>query len=32
MLYFDRLDISEGTDINKQANQKSEIFVTIGIF
>ena len=27
MLYFDRTDVSEGTDVNK----KSMIFVTVGI-
>ena len=31
MLYFDRIDISEGIDINKKVHQKSVIFVTIGI-
>ena len=32
MLYYDRIDVSEGIDVNKQANQKSAIFVTIIIF
>ena len=32
MLYYDRIDISEGIDLIRQANQKSTIFVTIGIF
>ena len=31
MLYFDRIVVSEGLDVNKQAHQKSVIFVTIGI-
>ena len=31
MLYFDRIDVSEGINVNKQANQKSVIFVTIGV-
>ena len=33
MLYFDKIDISEGTDVNKtkQVHEKSVIFVTIGI-
>ena len=32
MLYYDRIDISEGTDVNKtSASKKSVIFVTIGI-
>ena len=30
MLYFNRTDVSEGTDVN-QVDQKSMIFVTIGI-
>ena len=30
MLYFDRIDVSEGNDVNKtKKNQKSVIFVTI---
>ena len=33
MLYFDRISISEGTDVNKTgASKKSLIFVTIGFF
>ena len=32
MIYFDTIDISEGIDINRQANKKSAIFVTIDIF
>ena len=32
MLYCDRIDVSEGIDINKKVNQKSLIFVTIDIF
>ena len=32
MLYYDRIDVSEGIDVKKQANQKSEIFVTTAIF
>ena len=32
MLEYDRIDISEGIDINKQVHQKSVIFATIGIF
>ena len=31
MLYFDRIDTSEGTDIDKTSAKKSVIFVTIGI-
>ena len=31
MLYFDRIDVSEEIDVNMQVNQKSVIFVTIGI-
>ena len=32
MLYYDRIDISEGTHVNKtSASNKSVIFVTIGI-
>ena len=30
MLHYERITVSEGIDVNKQANQKSEIFVTIG--
>ena len=31
MLYFDRIDVSEGIDFNKTSASKSVIFVTIGI-
>ena len=31
MLYFDRIDVSEGTDVIKQLHQKSVIFIAIGI-
>ena len=31
MLYFDRIDVSEGIDVNKKVHLKSMIFVTIGI-
>ena len=31
MLYFDRIDVSERIDVNKTSDQKSVIFVTIGI-
>ena len=32
MLYFDRIDISEGIDVNKtSASKKSVIFAIIGI-
>ena len=32
MLYFDRIDVSEGTDVNKTSASKAcVIFVTIGI-
>ena len=31
MLYFDRIDVSEGTDVNKTSAQKSALFVTTGI-
>ena len=30
MLYFNRIDISEGIDVNKTS--KSVIFVTVGIY
>ena len=30
MLYFYRIDIFKGIDVNKTANQKSLIFATIG--
>ena len=32
MLYFDRIDIFQGIDVNKKLNQKSGISVTNGIF
>ena len=32
MLYYDRIDVSEGIDVNKPMNEKSVIFVTTGIF
>ena len=32
MLYYDRIDISEGIDVNKTSEQKSAIFVTIITF
>ena len=31
MLYFDKIDVSEGTDINEKVQQKSVMFATIGI-
>ena len=31
MLYYGRIDASEGIDLIRQANQMSAIFVTIGI-
>ena len=31
MVEYNRIDISEGIDINKASNQKNVIFVTIGI-
>ena len=31
MLEYDRIDISEGIDVNKKMHQKNLIFVTIGI-
>ena len=31
MLEYDRIDISEGTDVNKTSASKNMIFVTIGI-
>ena len=31
MLYYDKIDVSEGMLIRQQ-NQKKDIFVTIGIF
>ena len=32
MLEYDRIDISEGIDINKTNKSENVIFVTIGIF
>ena len=32
MIYYDRIDVSEGIDVNKTSDQKSVIIVTIGIF
>ena len=33
MLYYDRIDVSEGIDVNKTSeSKKSLIFVTINIF
>ena len=32
MLYYDKIDVSEGLMLIWQANQKSTIFVTFGIF
>ena len=32
MLYFERIDVSEGTDVNKTSKPKYVIFVIIGIF
>ena len=32
MLYFDRIDVSEGIDVNIKVHQKGVIFVTISIF
>ena len=32
MLYYDRINISEGIDTNKKMHQKIVIFATIGIF
>ena len=31
MLYFDRIDVSEGIDVNKTSASKEWIFVTTGI-
>ena len=31
LLYYDRIELSEGTHVNKKVNQKSAIFATIGI-
>ena len=32
MLYYDRIDVSKGIDVNKSKKQESVIFFTIGIF
>ena len=32
MLYYNQINVSEGIMLIKQVNQKSAIFVTIGIF
>ena len=32
MLYFDRIHVSNGLDVNKISNQKSVLFATIGFF
>ena len=32
MIYYDRIDVLEGTDVNKTNDSMSVIFVTIGIF
>ena len=32
MLYYDRIDISEGMMLRRQANKMSVIFAIIGIF
>ena len=32
MLYYDRIDVSEGIDYIKTSARSSAIFVTIGIF
>ena len=31
MLYFNRIDVSEGIDVNKTSALKDEMFVIIGI-
>ena len=31
MLYYDRINFSEGIDVNEKVNQKSVIIATIGI-
>ena len=30
MLYFDRIDVSDGIDVNKTSASRSVMFVTIG--
>ena len=32
MLFYDRIDVSEGIDIDEKVHEKVMIFVTIGIF
>ena len=32
MIYYDRIDVLEGTDVNKTNDSMSVMFVTIGIF
>ena len=32
MLHYDRIDVSEGIDVNRTSASKSVMFVTIGIF
>ena len=32
MLYYDRIDVCESTDVNKTSVQKGALFVTFGIF
>ena len=32
MLYYDKIDVSEGTDVNKKVHQKSMMFANIAIF
>ena len=31
ILYYDRIDVSEGTNVNKTSKSKILIFVTVGI-
>ena len=31
MLYFDRIDVSEGTDVNKMCIKRVSLFFAIGI-
>ena len=31
MVYFNKIDVSEGIDLIKQVNEKKVIFITIGI-
>ena len=32
MLYYDRIKVSEGVDVDKKVHQKDVIFITFGIF